>query len=203
MENDMTDFQQSLTQSGVRELRKRHGLGIWKSICLFLFYAIARRLPDIPMPGAFFGQWTRALLARQIFKKCGKNVRVHSGVDFGTGVNIEIGDNSALAKRCWIANDARIGDNVMMAPDVVILSGTHEFSDTTKPMITQGVGPRRPVTIGSDVWIGTRVIILPGVTVGDHSILGAGAVVTKDVPEYAIMGGNPARVLRSRLDERR
>ncbi len=182
-------------------MRKRHGLGLWKSICLFLFYTIARRLPDSPMPGASFGQWARRALARRIFKKFGKNVRVHSGVNFGTGVNIEIGNNSAIAKRCWIANDTVIGDNVMMAPEVIILSSAYNFDDLTRPMIVQGSKPRRPVTIGNDVWIGTRVIILPGVTVGDHSILGAGCVVTKDVPEYAIMGGSPARVLRSRLDQ--
>ena len=65
-------------------------------------------------------------------------------------------------------------------------------------MCQQGFSDSKPVRIGDDVWIGMRVTILPGVTVGSHCIIGAGAVVTKDVPDYAIVGGNPARILRTR-----
>ncbi len=202
MNNKTTEFRQKLTLGSAKEMRKRHGLGLLGTLRLLLFYTIARRLPDVPLPLAGFGQWVRVRLARKIFKKCGKNVRIHAGVRFGTGVEVELGDNSAIARDSWIANDTRIGDNVMMAPELVVLSGTHGFADITRPMIEQGAGERRPVTVGNDVWIGTRVIILPGVTVGDHAILGAGCVVTKDVPEYAIMGGSPARVLRSRLEQK-
>lgn len=65
----------------------------------------------------------------------------------------------------------------------------------------QGEAPLRKVTIKDDVWIGTRAIILPGITVGKGAIIGAGSVVTKDVPDYAIVGGAPARVLKYRLTE--
>jgi maltose O-acetyltransferase len=65
-------------------------------------------------------------------------------------------------------------------------------------MNQQGFSQERPVVIGDDVWIGGQVIILPGVKVGSHSIIGAGSVVTKDVPQYAVVGGNPAKVIKFR-----
>lgn len=94
----------------------------------------------------------------------------------------------------------RIGDNVMMGPEVVILSSGHAHSRTDIPMNQQGfIAPTRPTIIGNDVWIGTRVIILQGVQIGDGCIIGAGAVVTKDIPPYSVAGGVPARVIKSRL----
>jgi len=86
----------------------------------------------------------------------------------------------------------------MMAPEVIILSSNHEFKDRSTPMIIQGQRVEDPVIVCDDVWIGTRAIILPGVTIGSHSIVAAGAVVTKDVAEYSIVGGNPARVIGCR-----
>jgi maltose O-acetyltransferase len=80
----------------------------------------------------------------------------------------------------------------------VIVAVNHAFDDLDRPMIEQGHRPPQPVTIGDDVWIGDRVLIAPGVTVGRGAILALGAVVTKDVPDYAVVGGNPARVLKYR-----
>jgi maltose O-acetyltransferase len=179
-------------------LAAKHRIGPWKLVCLGLYYGIARYLPDSPFPGGWLGQTVRRVLAKQIFAQCGDHIRINYGACFGTGVNIHLGDNSSIAANAWIGNDTRIGNDVMMAPDVTILSNSHNFDRTDIPMRQQGAPPPRRVTIGNDVWIGTRVIVLPGVTVGDHAILGAGAVVTKDVPEWAIVGGNPARVIRYR-----
>jgi acetyltransferase-like isoleucine patch superfamily enzyme len=92
----------------------------------------------------------------------------------------------------------RIGANVMMGPEVVIFSYNHATSRVDIPMIRQGFTACFPVTIGDDVWIGRRVIILPGVTVGSGCILGAGAVISRDVPPGAVAVGNPARVVRYR-----
>jgi maltose O-acetyltransferase len=83
---------------------------------------------------------------------------------------------------------------------VTILTRNHAFVDTSRPMRDQGAGEISPVTISDDVWIGMRVIILPGVTIGRGAIIGAGAVVTKDVPPYCVAVGNPARVVRNRLE---
>jgi maltose O-acetyltransferase len=181
-------------------LAARHGISPWKLVCLGFYYAFARYLPDSPFPGAWLGQAMRRSVVRQIFASCGRHIRINYGASFGTGLNVHLGENSSIAANAWIGNDTRIGNDVMMAPDVIILSNSHNFARTDISMREQGAPPPRPVTIGNDVWIGTRVIILPGVTVGDHAILGAGAVVTKDVPEWAIVGGNPARVIRYRND---
>ena len=86
----------------------------------------------------------------------------------------------------------------MMGPEVVILSSSHNHEDVTIPMRQQGAPGRIPGIIGNDVWIGTRAIILRGVRVGNHSIIAAGAVVTKNVEDWSIVGGNPAKVIGAR-----
>lgn len=91
----------------------------------------------------------------------------------------------------------RIGDNVMMGSDVTILTQTHNIDRTDIPMGWQGMRESE-VVIGNDVWIGMRVVIMPGVEIGNGSVIGAGAIVTKDVPDYAIVGGVPAQVIKFR-----
>lgn len=91
-----------------------------------------------------------------------------------------------------------IGRDVMMGPDCVVLTRNHRHDRVDVPMIEQGYEDYRPVTIEDDVWIGRRVTILPGVNVGAHSILSAGAVVTKDVEPYSVVGGVPARLIKKR-----
>ncbi|WP_462354514.1 DapH/DapD/GlmU-related protein [Alistipes timonensis] len=83
----------------------------------------------------------------------------------------------------------------MMGPDVLVFTSNHESGRTDIPMRLQGNGATKQVTICSDVWVGARVIILPGVTIGKGAIIGAGAVVAKDVPDYAIVGGVPAKII--------
>lgn len=181
------------------DLLKRQRLPLSSILYTALFYIIANRLPDTPMPGSLISGKIRSWLCRRIFKQCGVDVRIHSGIDFGTGVNLRLGDHSSINKKCWVSNDTVIGRDVMMGPEVVILSSSHNHENTTIPMRQQGAPDRRPVVIGDDVWIGTRAIILRGVRVGDHSIVAAGAVVTKDVPDWSVVGGNPAKVIGSRL----
>ena len=89
----------------------------------------------------------------------------------------------------------------MMGPEVVIYTSQHEFGRTDIPMQQQGKTPTMPVTIGNDVWIGRRAIIMPGVTIGNGAIIGAGAIVTKDVPDYSVVGGVPAKVIKMRGNE--
>ncbi len=193
---------QSTAGPSVTSLARRHAVRPRQIFFLALYYGLAKYLPSPPSPVAWIGQWMRVWLARKIFRQVGSGVRISRNVDFGIGTNIEIGDNSALALNCWVSPDTKIGNDVMMARDVIILSATHGIDRLDMPMRVQPIPPRRPITIGNDVWIGTRVIILPGVTVGDHAVIGAGSVVTKDVPDYAIVGGNPARVIRDRRQAR-
>ena len=85
-----------------------------------------------------------------------------------------------------------------MGQDVIVYTTRHKDDRVDIPMREQGMAEVLPVTIGNDVWIGSRVIILPGVTIGDGCIIGAGAVVTKDVPPYSVVGGVPGRIIRKR-----
>lgn len=190
--------EQNLAGPGIGEQFIKHRLTVLQAVALFFYYLIAKNLPGPPTPFGAFGQWIRSLLARQIFLEMGRNVRIHQNVHFGSGTSIRIGDNSALAPDCWIASDTTIGSDVMMAPDVTILSATHGIDRIDLPMRLQPLPLKRPVVIGDDVWLGTRILILPGVRVGSHSIIGAGSVVTKDVAEYAIVAGNPAKFIRDR-----
>ena len=86
----------------------------------------------------------------------------------------------------------------MMGPNCVIYTRNHKIDRLDIPMCQQGDTVEKPVTIGDDVWIGSNVIILPGVKIASHSVIGAGAVVTKDVDEYSVVAGNPAKVVKMR-----
>jgi maltose O-acetyltransferase len=131
-----------------------------------------------------------------MIKKCGKNIIVERGAWFG--YDLEIGDYSGLGLNARLDGPGIvIGNNVMMAPDVVIVTANHKHDDITVPMQSQGIDTA-PVIIEDDVWIGTRAMILPGVRIGRSSVIGAGAVVAKDVPPFSIVVGNPARVVRKR-----
>ena len=91
-----------------------------------------------------------------------------------------------------------IGKNVMMGPEVIVYTHNHEFSRTDIPMNQQGKGKTDPVYIDDDVWIGRRAMILPGVHIGRGSIIGAGAVVSKSIPEFSVAVGVPAKVVKTR-----
>lgn len=125
-----------------------------------------------------------------------ENVNIEKNAEFA--YSVELGDNSGLGINCRISGKTLIGNNVMMGPNVCIFTTNHAFDRTDIPMNEQGMSVQRPVVIEDDVWIGANVIILPGVTISKGSIVGAGAVVTKNVPEYAIVGGNPATVIKYR-----
>ena len=169
-------------------------------VALALYYGFAQFLPTQPVPGWRFAYWLRRLLVRRIFRSCGRDVIIKTRAYFGTGENLVIGDRSQLGVNCKVENDLVMGRDVVMGPDVVIMSSAHAFERLDIPINQQGHLPRRPVVIGDDVWIGTRVIILPGVKIGDQAVIGAGAVVTKDVPPRAVVAGNPARIIRYRGD---
>jgi maltose O-acetyltransferase len=128
--------------------------------------------------------------------KCGDNVNIEKNATFS--IRTEIGNNSGIGVNAHFYGKVVIGDNVMMAPDCIIYVRNHESSRLDIPMCEQGSTEERPVVIGNDVWIGGRVIILPGVKIGDGAIIGAGSVVTKDVSEYDVVAGNPARVIKNR-----
>lgn len=172
---------------------------IHKYFFLVLYLLIFRHLPSSSsfLVGPIFRK-LRYYCCKPIFKYCGNNVNIERGAFFGSGKNLEIGDNSGLGINCVVPSDIVIGKNVMMGPNVYILSTNHEFSNLLIPMIEQGNTTKKKCIIEDDVWIGRQVIFTPGRTVKTGSIIGAGSVVTKDVDEYSIVAGNPAKHIKSR-----
>lgn len=167
-----------------------------RKIGAIIYYFFAQHLPS-STSGLKIGQKAiRAFCGKLMLKKCGKKVNIEHGAKFSSKTSL--GDYSGIGINARIHGDCTIGDHVMMGPDVVIITSNHSFDRTDIPMMFQGFEAERPVIIGNDVWIGERVIILPGVHVGDGAILAAGAVVTKDVPPYAIVAGVPATMIKMR-----
>ena len=160
-----------------------------------IVYAFARHLPE-SYKVKIGQQKLRAFCGKMLLETCGKNVNIEKNAEFA--YSVELGDNSGLGINCRISGKARIGNNVMMGPNVSIITRNHSFERTDIPMNSQGMSEEKPVIIEDDVWLGANAIILPGVTISKGAIVGAGAVVTKDVPEYAIVGGNPAKILKFR-----
>jgi maltose O-acetyltransferase len=170
---------------------------IKRSIFWTLYYLFARHLPGNYVPYSFYSKEIRAFFCKPMFRSFGKNVDIGPNVEFFNVRNSEIGDNSGIGAYSSLGT-VRIGNYVMMGTHCLILSQNHRFDDLNIPMCKQGFQQDDPVIIEDDVWIGSKVIILPGVRVGHGSIIGAGTVVTGDVEPYTIVGGNPARVIGKR-----
>ena len=170
---------------------------------LIIYYSIARHLPksNIPILGRF-GAWLRYQCAKHMFAQCNGYVNLEQGAYVGNGNKIHILGNVGIGKD-FVCHSrvVTIHDGLLMGEDVLFQGyGGHNFSDPNVPIGSGTPLPDTPLEIMEDVWIGARAIILPGCKrIGAHSIIGAGAVVTHDVPDYAIVGGNPAKVIRMRI----
>ena len=173
----------------------------YKYFLLILYLCLFRYLP--PSSSPFFGnvfRKIRYLCCRGIFLHCGKNVNIERKAFFGTGFNLKIGDNSGLGINCVVPSDIIIGNNIMMGPEVYILSTNHNFENLKIPMIEQGNSLKKQCIIEDDVWIGRQVIFTPGRTVKTGSIIGAGTILTKDFEPHSIIGGNPSKLIKKRGD---
>lgn len=174
-------------------------MSIKATVCRILYYSIASHLPV--SYSRFFGKVStkiRYMLCRNIFDYCGKNVNVEKGAWFGKGTNLRIGDNSGLGVNCVIPDGSIIGKDVMMGPNCYIHGRNHEFGRIDIPMRLQGYTKGKPVIIDDDVWIGRDVSIMAGRHISKGSIIAANCVLTKDFPEYSIVGGNPGKVIKKR-----
>ncbi len=142
----------------------------------------------------------RALFWGIFMKQMGKGVYIMEGCKILNPQGIEIGDFSGINHHTDIGGRGglTIGKYVMIGPYCQIITALHQTSDWKKPISVQGIYTDE-VIIEDDVWIGTHVVVLPGVKVGQGAIIGAGAVVTSDVEPYSIVGGVPAKFIKYRF----
>lgn len=124
--------------------------------------------------------------------------RIASRVYFSRRHSIEFGRNVFIGQGCHFSSDMKVGENVLFAAGVSIVGGDHKIDNIDVPIILSGRDINRAVIIGNDCWLGHRAIIMHGVSIGDGAVVAAGSVVTKDVPTMAVVGGNPARLIRYR-----
>ena len=165
-----------------------------------------------------YSDWRNRLSKSASPISIGRNVTIAGPGDISVGEEIYIVDNAVLSavngslkigSRFALNGNARvvadlgeivIGDGVMIGPNVVIRASNHEVKDIDKPIWEQGQ-TGGSIVIGNDVWIGANAVIPANVTIGSHVVIAAGAVVTKDVPDFAIIGGVPAKILSYRGDQ--
>ena len=110
--------------------------------------------------------------------------------------DVIIGDHTRVGLHNTVIGPVTIGNHVNLAQGITVTALNHNFTDHHLRIDEQGVSTT-PVTIGHDIWIGANAVILPGVTIGDHSVVAAGAVVTKDVPPHTLVAGVPAKIIKT------
>ena len=138
----------------------------------------------------------RIKLFYSLFGKAGKDLWIEPPFYCDYGYNIKMGDQVFMNFNCCILDvvEVNIGNNVFLAPNVHIYTATHPLDAKTRDSLLEH---GKPVTIGNSVWIGGGAIICPGVSIGDGSVIAAGAVVVKDIPPNVLVGGNPAKIIKT------
>ena len=137
----------------------------------------------------------RERVMRELLGACGENLLIEPPFFCDYGTNIYAGDNVYFNFDCVVLDvaEVHIGNNVMCAPKVQIYTASHPLDFALR---RKGLETAAPIEIGDDVWIGGGAILCPGVTIGARSVIGAGSVVTKNIPAGVLAVGNPCRVLR-------
>ena len=138
----------------------------------------------------------RKQLLRELLGKTGKDFLIEQPFYCDYGYNINLGENFYSNVNCVILDGAPVtfGDNVFIAPNCGFYTAGHPLDVQQR---NQGLEYAKPIHVGNNVWIGAHVSVLPGVTIGDNCVIGAGSVVTKDIPANSLAVGNPCRVIRS------
>lgn len=127
----------------------------------------------------------------------GKDSIIEDHVTINNGVgDVIIGDNTFIGIGNVIIGPAKIGNNIIIAQYVVLSGLNHEFESIKLPISKQPIS-KKEIIIEDDGWIGANVVITSGVKIGKHSVIAAGSIVTKDVPPYSVVAGNPARVIKT------
>lgn len=138
---------------------------------------------------------TRTEYLRNIFGSLGKNCYIEPPFYLDHGYNIFVGDNVYMNTGCIILDQCpvKIGSNTLFGPRVNVYCALHPIDAAVRNMMVEG---GKPITVGENCWIGGNVCLCPGITIGDNTIIGAGSVVTKDIPANVIAAGNPCKVIR-------
>ena len=160
-----------------------------------LYEVMGKHLPATytPLVGKL-AKCIRYALAKGFADSIGQNVVIEKNARIAS--SLRIGAYSGIGINALIDAEVTIGEYVMMGPDVAIYTHNHKHELNGSPFCLQGYEERKPVVIGNNVWIGTRCVILPGVHIGDNVVVGAGSVVTKDIPSCVLAAGSPARVVK-------
>lgn len=171
---------------------------IWtlkKKICYFLYCSFAKHLPDGLGPIGKSARCLRKALVRPLLKRSSKVFSVDAGADFGNGSCLELSEHTNIGPYFSLTGSGTVsfGEHIAMGRECMFITQNHKYLEEGYDGFEV-----KDITVGNHVWFGHRVIVLPGVTIGDHAIVGAGSVVTKDVPNYAIVAGNPAKVIKYR-----
>jgi maltose O-acetyltransferase len=167
-----------------------------------VYYGVADKLPYSLTAG--FGPMAKRVrrwAAEDLFDHAGGRINIEKGAWFGSGRGISVGDRSGLGLDCLVMGPLTLGRDVMVGPRCMFISQAHNTGDVSLPMTDQGMAEDRPIVVEDDVWFGAAVIVLPGVRVGHGSVIGAGSIITKDVPPFACVAGSPARVVKYRGSE--
>lgn len=137
-----------------------------------------------------------AEIAQELFNSIGENTTIAPRFACDYGENISIGSNCYINYNCVVLDCApvTIGNNVLIGPNCGIYTAIHPLESEVR---SQGLETAEPITIKDGVWLGGNVTVLPGVTIGEKSVIGAGSVVTKDIPDHVLAYGNPCRVIKS------
>ena len=167
-----------------------------KALGKILYYGFAAYLPANNCIFNFGAKKIREFSTRLIIRHCGSNVNIGRRATFSD--DLSIGDNSEIGNNCKLYPGVFIGDNVLMGRECLFYTSNYRIELTTVSINEQGYERLQPIVIGNDVWIGSRVIILPGVHVEDGAVIGAGSVVTHNIKSYSVVAGNPAKLIRMR-----
>ncbi|MEH7255367.1 maltose acetyltransferase domain-containing protein [Neobacillus niacini] len=155
----------------------------------------ARRLTRLYNQTIETDEAKRTELLKELFGSTGENLYIEPTFRCDYGYNIHVGENFYANFDCVLLDvcEIRIGDNCFIAPGVHIYTATHPLNPTER---ISGSEYGIPVHIGNNVWIGGSAVLNPGVKIGNNVVIASGAVVTKDVPDNVVVGGNPAKIIK-------